>query len=109
MISKKCEEILSVTDYFPLEFKEKAKTKIYNAYEENKEIFKIKKEKDHVFRIYGESIERTYGLINISTDEGLMRLINYLRKIKVEEELQKMGAVSGDSVFLCDFEFEYLE
>ena len=106
---KKCEEVLSRTDYFPLEFKESVKTKVYNAYEDNKEIFKIKKEKDHVYRIYGESIERTYGLINISTDEGLMRLINYLRKIKVEEELEKMGAESGDTVFLCDFEFEYLE
>ena len=106
---KKCQEVLSVTDNFPLEFTKEIKTKVYNAYEDQKEIFKIKKEKDHVFRIYGESIERTYSLINISTDEGLLRLINYLRKINVEDELRKMGAVSGDSVFLCDFEFEYLD
>ncbi len=106
---KKCEEILSVTDFYPLEFKDTSKTKIYNAYEDQKEIFKIKKEKEHVYRIYGDSIERTYHLINISTDEGMMRLINYLRKINVEEELSKIGAVSGDTVLLCDFEFEYLE
>ena len=105
---KKCEEILSVTEVFHLERNIETK-KVYNAYEDAKEIFKIKKEKDHVFRIYGESIERTYSLINISTDEGLLRLINYLRKIKVEDALKENGAESGDSVFLCDFEFEYLE
>lgn len=106
----KCHEILSKTESFPLgDNSQKETIKVYNAYEENKPIFEIKKEKDHVFRIYGESIERTYSLINISTDEGLMRLINYLRKIDVEKALKEKGAESGDSVFLCDFEFEYLE
>ena len=106
---KKCQEILAITEPIKLDIEEKAKVKVYNAYEDQKEIFKIKKERDHVYRIYGESIERTYSLINISTDEGLLRLINYLRKVGVEEELRKAGAVDGDSVFLCDFEFEYLE
>ena len=106
----KCHELLAVTSPFPLgeENKEEG-VKVYDAYKEEKPIFEIVKEKDHVFRIKGESIERTYSLINISTDEGLMRLINYLRKIDVEKVLKEKGAVDGDSVFLCDFEFEYLE
>lgn len=106
---KKCQEILSVTDYFPLVDEcSKELTKIYDAHKDEK-IFEVIKEKDHVYRLKGKSIERTYSLINISTDEGLLRLINYLRKINVEEELKRCGATSGDSVFLCDFEFEYLE
>jgi len=106
----KCREILEVTPSFPLgEASEQKDIKVYDAYKEAKPIFEIVKEKDHVFRIVGESIERTYSLINISTDEGLMRLINYLRKIDVEKALKEKGAVDGDSVFLCDFEFEYLE
>lgn len=106
----KCHKLLAVTSPFPLgeENKEEG-VKVYDAYKEEKPIFEIVKEKDHVFRIKGESIERTYSLINISTDEGLMRLINYLRKIDVEKVLKEKGAVDGDSVFLCDFEFEYLE
>ena len=107
---KKCSELLAVTPEFPLgEIGEDNNVKVYNAYEDNKPIFEVVKEKEHVFRLVGESIERTYSLINISTDEGLMRLINYLRKIDVEKALKEKGAVSGDSVFLCDFEFEYLE
>lgn len=105
-----CHELLAVTPSFPIgEIKDDNKVKVYNAYEDNKPIFEVVHEKDHVFRLVGESIERTYSLINISTDEGLMRLINYLRKIDVEKALKEKGAVDGDSVFLCDFEFEYLE
>lgn len=108
-IIKKVADTLAITEPFPLEgTDEKALVKVYNS-KEDKPIFEIVKEADHVFRIKGESIERTYSLINISTDEGLLRLINYLKKINVEEELKNKGAESGDSVFLCDFEFEYLE
>jgi len=106
----KCFELLQNTDEFPLQTGEEVSdVKVYNAYEDQKAIFEVIKEKDHVYRLKGDSIERTYGLINISTDEGMMRLINYLRKINVEEALKEKGAQSGDSVFLCDFEFEYLE
>lgn len=106
----KCYELLQTTEQFPLQTgKETSDIKVYNAYEDQKVIFEVIKEKDNVFRLVGDSIERTYGLINISTDEGMMRLINYLRKINVEEALKEKGAQSGDSVFLCDFEFEYLE
>lgn len=106
----KCQEILLVTDIFPLEeASNKVLSRVYDAHKDEEKIFEIVKEKDHVYRIQGKSIERTYSLINISTDEGLMRLINYLRKVGVEEELKNKGAVSGDSVYLCDFEFEYLE
>lgn len=107
---QKCHELLSVTSPFPLgDISEDNNIKVYDAYKDNKPIFEVVKEKEHVFRLKGESIERTYSLINISTDEGLMRLINYLRKIDVEKALKEKGAESGDSVFLCDFEFEYLE
>ncbi len=106
---KTIEEKLTNIEPFALEIdKASLQKKVYNAYEE-KPIFEIQKEKDHVYRIVGESVERTYSLINISTDEGLMRLINYLRKIGVEEALKEKGAESGDSVFLKDFEFEYLD
>ena len=38
-----------------------------------------------------------------------MRLMTYLRKIDVEKALKEAGAVDGDTVLLCDFEFEYFE
>lgn len=109
-ILNKCQELLSKTDKFPLVTENgESDVKVYNAYETQKPIFEVLHEKDHVFRLVGESIERTYSLINISTDEGLMKLISYLDKIEVEKALKEKGAVDGDTVILCDFEFEYLE
>ena len=109
-ITDKCVELLAKTDRFPLVTEDDTpEVKVYNAYDSQKPILEILHEKDHVFRIVGESIERTYSLINISTDEGLMKLISYLEKIGIEKALQEKGAVDGDTVILCDFEFEYLE
>ena len=109
-ILNECVELLAKTDRFPLYIEGNSpEVKVYNAYDSQKPIFEILHEKDHVFRIVGESIERTYNLINISTDEGLMRLISYLEKIEIEKALKEKGAVDGDTVILCDFEFEYLE
>ena len=45
--------------------------------------------------------------MNISTDEGMMRLIKYLNYIGVDDKLEELGAKDGDLVTLCDFEFEY--
>ena len=109
-ITDKCVELLAKTDRFPLVTEDNSpEVKVYNAYDSQKPIFEILHEKDHEFRIVGESIERTYNLINISTDEGLMKLISYLEKIGIEKALKEKGAVDGDTVLLCDFEFEYLE
>ena len=109
-ITDKCVELLAKTDRFPLVTEDNTpEVKVYNAYDSQKPIFEILHEKDHEFRIVGESIERTYNLINISTDEGLMKLISYLEKIGIEKALKEKGAKDGDTVILCDFEFEYLE
>lgn len=84
--------------------------KIYDATDNaDKEIFNIKRIKSNTYLIYGESVERTFNLINLSTDEGMMKLISYLRKIGVDDKLHEMGAKDGDIVTLCDFEFEYFE
>ena len=81
---------------------------MFNAREELKPEFEIKRTGAHEFRICGERIERTYSLINISTDEGLMKLLSILRNIGVDEKLHQMGAKDGDTVLLCDFEFEFI-
>jgi len=85
---------------------EDIKSKIYDA-RNDETIFTIEKIKPHEFRILGDRVLRTYSLINISTDEGLNRLLTYLNKIGVDEALEKKGAISGDTVYLGDFTFEY--
>ena len=106
LVLYKCQELLETAPTFPV-YEEKDQEQVFNL--DDDKIFEIEKVKDHVFEIKGERIERTYNLINLSTDEGMMRLITYLNKIGVDAKLHEMGAKDGDTVKLCDFEFDYFE
>lgn len=102
-------DVLKDAPTFPLYEQKDEEVKVYDAHVDLKPEFEIRRTGAHRFEIYGERIERTYQLINISTDEGLMKLISTLRNIGVDDKLRELGAVDGDEVILCDFEFEYFE
>ncbi len=59
------------------------------------------------YEIIGERVVRTKRIMNLSTDEGMDRLLAYLDRIGIEEKLQEAGVQEGDTVILDDFEFEY--
>ncbi len=105
----KCADTLDVTPIFPLEGSEEEvlDTKVYELEEEQKEFY-IRRLDMHNFEIYGDKIVKYYKMTNITTDEGMMKLITHLRKIGVDDELEKMGAQNGDNVILDDFEFDYV-
>ncbi|MFA6666771.1 MAG: GTPase ObgE [Bacilli bacterium] len=102
-----CYDLLKTAQTYPV-FEEKDKEKVYDATSEEP-IFTITKTDDHTFVISGTRVERTYDIINISTDEGMMRLITYLNKIGVDKQLHQMGAKDGDTVKLKDFSFDFYE
>ena len=105
----KCADMLENTPMFPLysEDSEELDTKLYELPEEEAP-FVIERISSHEFRITGEKIIKFYKMTNISTDEGMMVLMTKLRKLKVDDELEKMGAKDGDIVYLDDFSFEYV-
>ena len=103
-----CKRLLEITPKFPL-FDEEEKDidhKVYTLEEEEKEFY-IVKEKAHLYRVLGDKIIKYYRMTNITTDEGLMKLLAHLRKIGVDDELERMGAMDGDEVILDDFIFDY--
>lgn len=106
LVLYKCQELLETAPTFPV-YEEKDQEQLFNL--DDDKIFEIVKVKENVFEIKGERVERTYNLINLSTDEGMMRLITYLNKIGVDQKLHELGAKDGDTVKLCDFEFDYFE
>lgn len=103
-----CQKQLEITPKFPLfdSEEEVLDTKIYELKESEPEFY-IRKNKEHVYEIYGDKIVKYYRMTNISTDQGMMKLLSHLRKIGVDEALEKMGVVDGDTVILDDYEFEY--
>ncbi|MDD6301739.1 MAG: GTPase ObgE [Bacillales bacterium] len=105
----KIKDTLINAPYFPLYEEKSADVKVYDAHLDLKEEFNVERVGTHEFRIYGERIERTYHLINLTSDEGVMKLLSILRNLKVDDKLKELGAQDGDTVTLCDFEFDYYE
>lgn len=105
----RCADLIDKTPIFPLygEDSEELDSKLYELPEEEKEFF-IERVKAHEFEIKGDKIIKFYRMTNISTDEGMMVLMSKLRKLKVDDELEKMGAEDGDIVYLDDFSFEFV-
>lgn len=60
------------------------------------------------YEILGPRVVLTKRLINLSTDEGLDKLLLYLDKIGVNKKLDEMNIPSGTTIVLDGFEFEYL-
>lgn len=109
---KKIYEVIQKTPSFPLYKKEEqASSPEYRVYDKTKEFaeppFLISRPSDHLFVITGKQVLEKYALLNLSDDQGVARLINYLNRLGVEEELQKKGARDGDTVRIGDFEFTY--
>ena len=107
---KRTYELVKTTPEFPLINPDEIQEITTFGLKEEKDMnaFVIRKEKG-VFIIEGENIERLYKKINVSTDEGVMRLATILSKMGVEDALRKNGIKEGDTVRLVDFEFEYYE
>ena len=77
-------------------------------------LYKFKKEKPFTiikdgkdFVIKGEQVEKIFKMINFNTEEAISRFAKKLRKMGVDEELEKMGVQEGDIIKILDYEFEY--
>ncbi len=68
--------------------------------------FSIVKDKD-VFVIKGDAVEKLFRMTNFNTEEAYERFSNKIRRMGIDDELEKMGIVEGDTVRIFDFEFEW--
>ena len=48
-----------------------------------------------------------FKMANFQSDEGIERFLHSLKKIGVDDELEKMGIEEGNIVKILDFAFEY--
>ncbi|MFA6739197.1 MAG: Obg family GTPase CgtA, partial [Bacilli bacterium] len=71
--------------------------------------FKITRLDQKTWKISGDKVESIYQRTNLSTDDGILYLLSILRKMGVEKALSEMGVKQGDTVKLCDFEFDYYD
>ena len=69
--------------------------------------FTIIKENDHTYVVKGEKVEKIFKMINFNTEEAISRFAKRLRKMGVDDELEKLGVKEGDIIKVLDYEFEY--
>lgn len=90
---------------------------VENIYEEtnleNHIIYKFKEEKPYRiekigadWHVSGKEVERVFSMTKFDTDDSIARFSRQLRKMGIEDELIKMGAVSGDNVKILEYIFE---
>ena len=84
---------------------EKVESHVLYKFKEEKP-FTISKDKD-VYVIRGEVIEKLFRMTNFNTEEAYERFSNKIRRMGVDDELEKMGIKEGDTVRIFDFEFEW--
>ena len=73
---------------------------------ENERPYTIEKVDDY-FVIHGEEIEKLFRMTKFESEESILRFARHLRKMGIDDELEKMGAKEGDLVKILDYNFEY--
>ncbi len=62
---------------------------------------------DDYFVISGAELEKLFKMTKFSSEEGILRFAKKLRKLGIDDELEKLGAKEGDIVKILDFDFMY--
>lgn len=82
--------------------------------QESHVLYKFKKEKpftiikeNNTYIIKGATVEKLFQMTNFNTEESFFRFSSKLRKMGIDDELEKMGIEEGDIVKILDYEFEY--
>lgn len=69
--------------------------------------FKITKEGKETYRVSGEEIEKLLKKTRFNGAEAEIRFANKLKKMGIDEELEKLGIKEGEIVCILDLEFVY--
>ena len=91
----------------PLYKPEKIESHVLYKFKKEKP-FTITKESD-AWIVRGETVEKLFKMTKFNTTDGTLRFARKLKQIGIDDELKKMGAQSGDTVRILNYEFEYID
>ena len=74
---------------------------------QKEEPFTITKDSDGTWVISGKEVERIFKMTKFSSDEAAYKFAKRLRRMGIDEKLEKMGIEEGDQVRILDFYFDY--
>lgn len=106
----KAADLLEVTPEFPLfDASNDDSQGVLYKYEGDKPTFGIHNRGNGVWEVVGDEVELAYRMAKLETTEGQQRFARKLRLLGVDQALREAGCVDGDTVAICDIEFEFVE
>lgn len=79
-------------------------------------LYKFKKERPftitkdaYAWIVRGDEVEKLFKMTKFNSTDATLRFAKKLKNMGIDDELKRLGAVSGDTVRIMDYEFEYVE
>lgn len=80
---------------------------VYELEDNDDEVYVTRE--DGVFYVTGKLVELYFDRTNFGEDEGITRFARQLRTLGVEDKLRASGAISGDTINVYGYEFDFLD
>lgn len=79
-------------------------------------LYKFKKEKpftitkeNNSWIVKGDAVEKLFKMTKFNSNDAVLRFAKKLKNMGIDDELKRLGATTGDTVCIMDYEFEYVE
>lgn len=106
----KAADLLAITPEFPLHSEEDESSEgVLYKFEPDAPAFEVKNLGNGRWQLVGEEIEKVFKMSKLDNEEDIMRFSRKMRKMNVDDALRAAGCQDGDSVSICDIEFDFVE
>ena len=100
-------DTLETIEDTPIYDEESFESHILYKFEKEKP-FTITKEKD-IWIVSGIEVEKLFKMTKFTSEEAILMFAKKLRRMGIDDELKRLGAVSGDIVKILNYELEYID
>lgn len=105
-------DLLETTPQFPLynddDSEEETEGVLYK-FEPEQPAFEVHNLGNGNWELSGEGLERSFKMSKLDNEEDFMRFARKMRKMGIDEALRDAGCKDGDTVIICDIQFEFVE
>jgi len=107
IVITKIADLLDVIEEEPLYHESQIESHVLYKFKKEKP-FTIIKDSD-AWVIRGEVIEKLFKMTKFNSNDATLRFAKKLKNMGIDDELKRLGAESGDTVRIMDYEFLYIE
>lgn len=103
-------DLLAQTPQFPIfdEEDDQAEGVLYK-FEPEQPLVEVHNLGNGQWELTGERLERIFRMSKMNTEEDFMRFARKMRKLGIDEALREAGCQDGDTVYICNYQFEFME